>query len=68
MSSKRDYKYFIRTKNVLSIKAADTGPDNPRNLGNKKKFLYRNVDFIIKYISLAYRGTACIRNVTCLPH
>ena len=49
----------------VSIKAADRGPDNARNYENKRiKFLCRNMNFIIKDISLAYRGTAYIRNVT----
>ena len=38
----------------VSIKAADRGPDNARNDGNKRaKFLCRNVNFIIKDVPLA---------------
>lgn len=49
----------------VSIKAADRGPDNAGNYENERiKFLCRNMNFIIKDISLAYRGTAYIRNVT----
>ena len=38
----------------VTIKTADRGTDNARNHGNKRaKFLYRNMNFIIKNVSLA---------------